>query len=65
MQCDIINDMPIPLHIGVMRNIVTMPPLILYPNTICSHKNGMPNMKDNSKNWTRKFAVKEKMIFGY
>jgi hypothetical protein len=25
----------------------------------------MPNMKDNSKNWTRKFAVKEKMIFGY
>jgi len=60
MQCVIINAMPMPIHIGVILNIVTMPPLILCPNTICSHKNGMPKMNDSNRNWTRKLAAKER-----
>lgn len=57
MECEIISATPIPLQIGVIRYIVTMPPLIFWPKTIWSHSSGMPNVKDKIRNWTRKFAV--------
>lgn len=47
---------PIPLQIGVILNIVTIPPSIFCPSTIRSHSNGMPKMNDKIRNWTRKFA---------
>lgn len=59
MQCTIMSAIPIPLQIGVILNIVTMPPLIFWPKTIWSHSKGMPNMKERIRNWTRKFAGSE------
>lgn len=47
-----------PLQMGLILYIVTIPPLILSPKTICSHTNGMPKTNDKSKNCTRKLAIK-------